>query len=82
MARLHHKNEYCHGVSVIFKHKFAYRLTQVYDRNKSKNDLTLVKIFIFHECLAIILTEIRIFNSPESKRNYTYILEQNTGFKL
>ena len=50
MARLHHKNEYCHGVSVIFKHKFAYRLTQIYARNKSKNDLTLVKIFIFHEC--------------------------------
>ena len=56
MARLHHKNEYCHGVSVIFKHKFAYRLTQIYARNKSKNDLTLVKILIFHE--------IRIFNSP------------------
>ena len=47
MARLHHKNEYCHGVSVIFKHKFAYRLTQVYARNKSKNDLTLVKIFLY-----------------------------------
>ena len=79
MARLHHKNEYCHGVSVIFKHKFAYRLTQVYARNKSKNDLTLVKIFIFYGCLAII---IRKFNSPESKRNYNYILEQHTGFKL
>ena len=35
MARLHHKNEYCYGVSVIFKqHKFAYSLQKCTSENR------------------------------------------------